>query len=90
MWGCDDQVILARPQRSFRSEKATMQRMRDRNKIRFPAQGDGRAVRDRRQELLRHVVYNVLLDIVPSEDAAEEVAQLALVVDRDAVVERRA
>ena len=64
-----------------------MQRMRDWHEIRFPAQGDGRAMRDRRQELLRHVVYNLLPAVVPAEDAAEEVAQLALVVNRDALMD---
>ena len=51
-----------------------VQCIRDRHKIGFSPQGDGRAVRDRREQLLRHVIHEVPPRIVPAEDAAAEVA----------------
>jgi hypothetical protein len=78
---------IADDERPFRSKEPTVQCIRDRHQIGFSPQGDGGAVRDRREQLLRHVVHEVPPRGVPAEDAAAEVAQLALVVDRDPRVE---
>lgn len=49
--------------------------------------GDGCAAGDRRQKALRRLIHEILPRVIPAVDAAAVVAQLALMVDRGAIID---
>jgi len=55
-----------------------VQRVGDRDEVGFPAEGDGGACRDGREERAHDVVHGLPSRVVPAEDPAAEVAELAL------------
>ena len=58
-----------------------MQRVGDRDEVRFSAEGDGRACRDGCKKRVHDVVHGLPPRVVPAEDPAAEVAELALAPD---------